>query len=155
KIAKCLADLSGKGVTTIVAGGASREYLQSQGLADRISHISMGGPILPLLEGRLLPGLVALDDYSGASDGIDNDNNDVEDDSDNDKGEDSSDKAKQSKKRSAETSASKTPADKKAQLSMPQQSVICSEMTSLKYVPIYLRKEYPPEAKTPPKRKRN
>ncbi|RZC49331.1 hypothetical protein C5167_017757 [Papaver somniferum] len=96
KIAKCLADLSGKGVTTIVAGGASRGYLQSQGLADKISHISMGGPILPLLEGRLLPGLVALDDYS-----------------DDDKGEDSRDKRK---KRSAETSASKTPADKKAKL---------------------------------------
>lgn len=34
-------------------------------------------------------------------------------------------------------------------------AVICSEMTSLKYVPIYFRKEYPPEPKTPPKRKRN
>ncbi|KAI3978577.1 hypothetical protein MKX01_015752 [Papaver californicum] len=119
KIAKCLADLSGKGATTIVTGGASREYLQSRGLADRISHISMGGPILALLEGRLLPALVASDgidndnnDNTGASDGIDNDNNDVEDD----KGEDSSDKAKQSKKRSAETFASETPADKKAKL---------------------------------------
>ncbi|KAI3920080.1 hypothetical protein MKW98_001336, partial [Papaver atlanticum] len=37
-------------------------------------------------------------------------------DSDDDKGEDSPDKAKQRKKRSAETFASKTPADKKAKL---------------------------------------
>ncbi|KAI3830423.1 hypothetical protein MKW92_024116 [Papaver armeniacum] len=133
KIDKCLADLTGKGVTTIVVGGASRGYLQSQGLADRISHISMGGHILPLLEGMLLPGLVALDDYSEASDGIDNDNNDVEDDS-----RDSSDKAKQSKKRFAETSASKAPADKKAQLSMPQQSGNIKETKKKMYPSIIL-----------------
>lgn len=62
-IAKKLAELSGKGVTTIIGGGDSVAAVEKVGVAEKMSHISTGGGAsLELLEGKTLPGVLALDD---------------------------------------------------------------------------------------------
>ncbi|GJM92852.1 hypothetical protein PR202_ga09358 [Eleusine coracana subsp. coracana] len=56
-IAKKLAELSGKGVTTIIGGGDSVAAVEKVGVADVMSHISTGGGAsLELLEGKGAPG---------------------------------------------------------------------------------------------------
>ncbi|XP_044468586.1 phosphoglycerate kinase, chloroplastic-like [Mangifera indica] len=62
-IAKKLAELSGQGVTTIIGGGDSVAAVEKVGVADVMSHISTGGGAsLELLEGKQLPGVIALDE---------------------------------------------------------------------------------------------
>eukprot|EP00271_Cylindrocystis_brebissonii_P010135 TRINITY_DN26230_c0_g1_i1.p1 TRINITY_DN26230_c0_g1~~TRINITY_DN26230_c0_g1_i1.p1 ORF type:complete len:492 (-),score=126.29 TRINITY_DN26230_c0_g1_i1:543-2018(-) len=62
-VAKKLADLSAKGVVTIIGGGDSVAAVEKVGVAEQMSHISTGGGAsLELLEGKVLPGVAALDE---------------------------------------------------------------------------------------------
>lgn len=62
-IAHTLAELTGKGCITIIGGGDSVAAVEKVGVAAQMSHISTGGGAsLELLEGKVLPGVAALDD---------------------------------------------------------------------------------------------
>ncbi len=62
-VCEAVAKVKAKGGTSIIGGGDSVSAVKKSGLADKMSHVSTGGGAsLEYLEGKVLPGVAALDE---------------------------------------------------------------------------------------------